>query len=138
MPGMSDRVLEWYRISVTEFALQESLQVVNYIETKATVTKLILTSKLPHTIILYDHADLKETKILFKNWEQQSNSPLKKEGIINYFKLTASTYIINVFKRNKRKERGRYQKSECVSFRGGSNDNTCNLKRFPLPRLIHS
>lgn len=63
MPGMSDRVLEWYRISVTEFALQESLQVVNYIETKATVTKLILTSKLPHTIILYDHADLKETKI---------------------------------------------------------------------------
>lgn len=63
MPGTSDRVLEWYRISVTKFAQQESLQVVNYIETKATVTKLILTSKLPHTIILYDYADLKETNI---------------------------------------------------------------------------
>lgn len=63
MPGTLDRVLERYKISVTKFAQQESVQVVNYIETKTTMIKLILTSKLPHTIILNDHVDLKETKI---------------------------------------------------------------------------
>lgn len=50
MPGTLDRVLERYKISVTKLAQQESVQVVSYIETKTTAIKLILTSKLPHTL----------------------------------------------------------------------------------------